>query len=189
MIEKPFDPNAPVEPAKAKAPETPTTRVEQQRKKKQTVVTEFKKDVKFLWLYASVFCLVVLALIGGSYVVQQRIHAEVNEYRGQAETAEQSESQAQSRLSNIQEENKSLKSQLESAKTENETLKAGAKADEALIESGEKIILELQKLLKIDRLLQEGNRAEALEIFESIDSSILPEDSMESYTYYEERLN
>ena len=185
----PIDPNAPIEPAEAKVPETPTTRVEEQLRSKEEKVIEFKKDVKFLWLYASVFCLVLLALIGGSYIIQQKINAEVEGYKGQAATAEQSESQAQSRLSNIQEENKQLKSRLEAAQRENETLKAGAEADEALIEASESIILEMQKLLKVSRLCQEGNWQGAREIFDTIDSSKLPEDSQESYTYYEERLN
>ena len=185
----PQDPNAPAIPAEAKQPETPQTRVKQMLEKQESKIIEFKKDVKFLWLYASVFCLVLLALIGGSYLIQQKINREVDEYKGQAQSAEQSESQAQSRLSNIQEDNKQLKNQLEKLRSENETLSAGADADEQLIESGEKIILELQKLLKVSRLYQNGKWQEAKTVFDSIDETVLPQDSLESYTYYEERLN
>lgn len=181
----PVDPNAPEIPEQVKVPETPETRVQKQRQDSLEKITEFKKDVKFLWLYGSIFCLVLLALIGGSYIIQQKLHAEVDEITSQAAADKE---QSKSRLSAIQEENANYKARNEALEKEVEALEAAAKADEALINSGEQIILELQKLLKVDRLYQDGAKGEARELFESIDKTLLPEDSMESYTYYEERL-
>ena len=177
--------NEPETPAQTKVPETPETRVQKQRQDSLDKITEFKKDVKFLWLYGTIFCLVLLALIGGSYVIQQKLHADMDEITSQAQADKE---QSKSRLSAIQEENNALKSRVETLEKANEALEAAANADEALINSAEQIILEQQKLLKVARLYQEGERTQAAELFESIDKTLLPQDSMESYTHYEERL-
>lgn len=189
MTDKNIPNNEPLEPQQVKAPETPETRLQQKMQDDLEKVTEFKKDVKFLWIYASIFCLVLLALIGGSYLIQEKIDAEVDEYKTQASDAQASDEKNKTRLSAIQEQNEDLKNQLEAAQNENEALKAAAKSDEELINSGEQIILEMQKLLKVSRLYQAGQRTAAKELFESIDKTFLPKDSLESYTYYEERLN
>ena len=180
--------NEPLVPEQVKVPETPETRIRQKMQDNLDKVTEFKKDVKFLWIYGSIFCLVLLALIGGSYLIQQKINAEVDEYKTQASQAQVSDEKNKSRLSAIQEQNENLKNKLEAVENENTALKAAAQSDEELINSGEQIILELQKLLKVTRLYQAGQRTEAQELFESIDQTLLPNDCLESYTYYEERL-
>ncbi len=180
--------NTPEIPAEVKVPETPETRVQKQKQDSLDKITEFKKDVKFLWLYATIFCLVLLALIGGSYLIQQKLHAEADEYKSQAADAQASNEQNKSRLSAIQEENANLKARNETLEKENDALLAAADADEALINSAEQIILEQQKLLKVGRLYQDGQTEEAEALFDSIDKTLLPQDSIESYTYYEERL-
>ena len=180
--------NQPEIPEQIKVPETPETRVRQKMQDNLEKVTEFKKDVKFLWIYGSIFCLVLLALIGGSYMIQEKINAEVDEYKNQASDAQASDEKSKSRLSAIQEQNNQLKNKLSAVETENAALKAAAASDEALINSGEQIILEMQKLLKVTRLYQTGKRTEARELFESINKEILPKDCLESYAYYEERL-
>ena len=184
----PIEQDTPETPAQTKVPETPETRVQKQRQDSLEKISEFKKDVKFLWIYGTIFCLVLLALIGASYLIQQKLHAEMDEYKNQNAEAQVTIEQNKSRLSAIQEENANLKSKAESLQQENESLKAAAEADEALINSAEQIILEQQKLLKVARLYQEGKKREASELFESIDKTLLPQDSMESYTHYEERL-
>ncbi len=178
----------PVVPAETKQPETPETRVKEKLQKEAERVTEYKKDIKFLWLYGSVFCLVVLILIGASYLIQRKINAEVDGYKLSAETAELSNSQNQSRLSNISDENKHLKEQNEILKSEKKTLEAIIATDDDLITAGEQIVLELQKMLEVGRLVRANQLAKAKEIFDTIDRSMLPESTIESYTYYEERL-
>lgn len=184
----PVDPVTPEVPIEVKVPETPETRVQKQREVTLEKIAEFQKDVKFLWIYATIFCLVLLALIGGSYLIQQKLNAEVDAYKTQASDAQASNEQNKSRLSAIQEENNTLKAQKKAAEKEMESLRAAVEADEALINSAEQSILELQKLLKVSRLCQEGQIKEARVLFESIDQKLLPQDSIESYTYYEERL-
>ena len=175
-------------PEQRKVPETPETRIRQKMQDNLDKVTEFKKDVKFLWIYGSIFCLVLLALIGGSYLIQGKIDAEVDEYKNQVSDAQASDEKSKTRLSAIQEQNTQLKNKLQSIENENAALKAAAASDEALINSGEQIILEMQKLLKVTRLYQSGKMPQAKELFESIDKALLPKDCHESYTYYEERL-
>ncbi len=184
----PVDPLAPEIPEKAKVPETPSTRVEQQLKKAKKKVVEFQKDVKFLWIYSTVFCLAMLSLIGASYIIQQKIHSEVDTYKSQAESAELSNEENQSRLSGIQEENKRLKGQVENLTAQNENLKAGAEKDEALIGLGEEMLTQQNQLLRAVHLYEQGEEELAKEAFAQVNKSKLPADSVEIYTYYEERL-
>lgn len=189
MKNTPIDPLAPEIPEKAKIPETPTTRVEQQLKKAKKKAIEYKKDIKFLWIYSSVFCLVALALIGGGYVIQEKIHAQVDDYKTQAESATQSDAQNKSLLSNIQEKNKQLQNRVAALETENETLKVGAANDEVIINKGEEIILQQNLLMRAILLYEQNNKTEAKEVFSAINKDVLPADSAETYAYYEERLN
>lgn len=184
----PTDPLAPEVPEQAKAPETPTTRVEQQLEKKAKKVVEYKKDIKFLWIYSTVFCLVALALIGGSYIIQNKIHAEMDDYKSQAESATQSDAQNKSRLSTITEKNQQLTKQVETLTKENATLRAGAELDEALITKGEEIIHQQQLLLQAIDLYGQNKITEAKEAFALIKAENLPEESKAIYTYYEERM-
>ena len=181
----PIDPLAPESPEQAKVPETPVTRVEQQLKKAAKKVTDYKKDIKFLWIYSSVFCVVILALIGGSYVIQQKIHAEVDDYKTQAQNATESDEQSKSRLSNIQEQNKQLEKEVATLENENETLKAGAANDEVLINKGEEIILQQSLLIQAAALYEQEDIDGAKEVFARINKDVLPTDSAEIYTYYE----
>ncbi len=185
----PLDPLAPEVPAQAKKPETPTTRVEQKMAQAVNEITEFKKDVKFLWIYASVFCLVLLALIGGSYVIQEKIHQQVDDYKTQAQDAAQSDAENKSRLSNIQEQNKALKAQVQSLTDENNTLKAGAANDEALITKREQMLQQQERLIEAISLYEQNKWSKAREALKSIDPQYLSAESAEIYTYYEERLN
>ena len=177
MRNSPTDPLAPEIPETAKTPATPTTRVAQQLKKAKKKAIEYKKDIKFLWIYSSVFCLVALALIGGGYVIQEKIHAQVDDYKTQAESATQSDAQNKSLLSNIQEKNKQLQNRVAALETENETLKVGAANDEVIINKSRFIGYAAPV------------KTEAKEVFSAINKDVLPADSAETYAYYEERLN
>lgn len=177
----------PPAPQQAKKPETPETRVEQELKKEKTKLVEFKKDVRFLWIYASIFCVVLLALVGGSAVIQRKIHRQVEGYREQTAAAQDATTSAKSRLNNIQDENTQLKNSNEALSFENETLKDAAKIDGRLIKSAKDTITELEKLSRVGRLYL-TKKAEASSLFETIDPDLLPENAKETYQYYEEKL-
>lgn len=138
----------PEEPLEAKTPETPQTRVQQELDKKKTEVREFKKDIRFLWIYATVFCVVLLAMIGGSAVIQRKMNQRVENYRTEAATATATTESTKSRLSNIQDENKALKKSNESLTRRNETLTVQAETDAVLIAAAEETITELDKLVR-----------------------------------------
>lgn len=184
----PVDPLAPEIPEQAKVPETPTTRVEQQLKKEAKKITEFKKDIKFLWIYSTVFCLVLLAVIAGSYIIQQKIHTEMDDYKEQAESATQSDKQNKSLLSNIQDKYEQAQKENKRLENENATLKAGAATDEVLINKGEAIIHQQNLLLQAISLYEQNKTGEAKELFGQIDAEQLPEDAAQIYAHYEERL-
>ncbi len=184
----PVDPLAPEIPEQAKVPETPTTRVEQQLKKEAKKITEFKKDIKFLWIYSTVFCLVLLAVIAGSYIIQEKIHNEMDDYKEQAESATQSDKQNKSLLSNIQDKYEQAQKENKRLENENATLKAGAATDEALINKGEAIIHQQNLLLQAISLYEQNKTGEARELFGRIDAEQLPEDAAQIYAHYEERL-
>ncbi len=171
-------------PEQRKVPETPESRARQKMQDNLDKVSEFKKDVKFLWIYGSIFCLLMLAALAGSYV----IHEKRVELETQVSDAQASEEKSKSHLSAIREENNKLKNENKSLKSENETLKAAAASDEEIINSAEQIILEQSKLIKVGRLYQKGSRAEAKELFESIHKDLLSKECLEDYSYYEERL-
>ncbi|MBQ6946943.1 MAG: hypothetical protein IJN42_02760 [Clostridia bacterium] len=184
----PVDPLAPEIPEQAKVPETPTTRVEQKLKKEAKKIREFKKDIKFLWIYCTVFCIALVAIVGASYFIQEKIHDDMDDYKEQAQTATESDKQNKSLLSNIQEKYAQAQKENEYLKNENATLKAGAENDEALINKGEAIIQQQGLLLKVGKLCDENKLSEAREVFKTIDASQLPQSEKETYTYYEERL-
>ena len=156
-------------------------------KKEKNKVIEFKKDIRFLWFYTSVFCIVLLALIGGSAVIQRKMHRQVEDYKNQAASAEESTKSTKSRLSNIQDENEQLKASNEALTFENNTLKAAAQTDSSLLEAAEASMTELEKLAQVGKLYVSGS-GDAAALFNSIDQEKLPESAKETYEYYKERL-
>lgn len=182
------DPNAPIVPEEVKPPETPKSRAEHKLKKEEKKVRQFKKDVKFLWIYSTIFCLVLFAMIGGSAVIQRKLHRETNELKNQVESAENTNAKNQSRLSNIQEENKQLKSRNELLEQKNKEMEEQAKLDGELIVATDKVLSELQKLSQVQLLYAEGKFDAARELIETLDADSLPEDAENTYKYYKEKL-
>lgn len=156
----------------------------------QTPVTQYKKDVKFLWIYASIFCLVVVVLIAGSAVIQKKIHREVEGYQNQAQTAQKDTAQSQSRLKNVQEENKALKQENKTLKNRNEELEAQSDAQDEMLLWAQKAAENTAQLSKVQYLLSRGRtsykdlRAE----FEKIDEQYLDEQGKKTYAYIKERI-
>lgn len=190
MSKQKRDPQISDMPEQAKVPETPETRVAQELQKETDKVETFKKDVKFLWIYASVFCAVLLLLIGASYIIQGKIHAEVDSYKNQAESANQNTTQTQSRLRGIQEENEKLKKNVSELQSKNNLLEAESSVSSELIEKAEQALLEQQKLTRVLSLLLQGKITAAKEAFASVNETALPSDTetAEIYTYCKERL-
>lgn len=182
------DPNAPIVPEEVKPPETPKSRAEHKLKKEEKKVRQFKKDVKFLWIYSTIFCLVLFATIGGSAVIQRKLHRETDELKNQVESAESANAKNQSRLSNIQEENKQLKSRNELLEQKNKEMEEQAKLDGELIVATDKVLSELQKLSQVQLLYAEGKLDSARKLLETLDADSLPEDAKNTYKYYKEKL-
>lgn len=189
MSEEKRDPLAPEVPEQVKVPETPETRVEQELEKEAAKVVEFKKDVKFLWIYASVFCIVLVLLIEASSIIQKKRHTEVENLQNQAATAEQSDKQTKSLLKNIQEENERLKSETATLQSENEVLQAESKTSSELIAAAEATLSEVQKLSRVQLLCQQNKNDEARTLLATVAQDKLPESDREVYAYYQERLN
>lgn len=188
MSEEKRDPLAPEIPEQVKIPETPETRVEEKLEKEAAKVVEFKKDVKFLWIYASVFCIVLVLLIEASSIIQKKRHIEVENLQNQAATAEQSDKQTKSLLKNIQEENERLKSENQTLKSEKEVLEAESETSSKLIASAEATLSEIQKLSSVQLLFEQNKFDEARQVFATVIEDKLPQTDKETYAYYQERL-
>jgi len=174
-------------PAEAKTPETPETRVKQELDKKKTQVKEFKKDIRFLWIYATVFCVVLIALIGASAVIQRKMNQKVEGYRTEAATATATTESTKSKLGNIQDENKALKKSNEALTRRNETLSVQAETDAALLTAAEQTLTELDKLSRalyayIDR------KEDAAALLATIERDKLPENARTIYDDLEEKV-
>ena len=151
---------------------------------------QFKKDIKFLWIYATVFCLVVVILIAGSAVIQRKIHHEVEGYQSQAESAEQSNQQNQSRLKNVQEENKALKEKNKTLTEKCQNLENEAAVNDGLLLSSQEMAEHTAQLSYVQYLYttKKENRGVMRDEFAKIDREKLAEKNKEVYDYLAERL-
>ncbi len=156
----------------------------------ETPAVQFKKDIKFLWIYATVFCLVVVILIAGSAVIQRKIHRQVEGYQSQAESAEQSNQQNQSRLKNVQDENKALKEKNEQLSEKCQNLENEAMVNDALLLAAQQTAEHTAQLSRVQYLYstKTESRATMREEFEKIDPTKLTEENKEIYEYLAERL-
>ena len=107
--------------------------------------TEFKKNIKTLWVYTSLFCTFALVLILVSSLIQSKVDSRAENLQDQIESERTT---SQSTIQNIQTKNDDLVKKNEKLKQENEFLKSQAETEKQLLESANEIIVNAEYLTK-----------------------------------------
>ena len=85
--------------------------------------TEFKKNIKTLWIYTSLFCTFALVLILVSSLIQGKVDSRAENLQDQIESERTT---SQSTIQNIQTKNDALVKENEELKSQNDFLKTVA---------------------------------------------------------------
>ena len=140
---------------------------------------KFRKDIKILWIYTTLFCLFALVLIIVSSAIQGKINSTADYYQ---DLYEGEKTSSQSTIKNIQTENASLKQANENYKAENERLTAEIEQSTQTINDGAALTENAEYLLLAQQELYSGSRNKAKELVKLVDKSILTKDMLEIYT-------
>ncbi len=149
---------------------------------------QYKKDIKFLWIYSAAFCVVVLALIGISAVLQVKMRARLEYYQSQAENANINNTNSQSILKNIQDENAELRQQVTALNESLETLKQGSETDLELLQRSEQMLEQAEYLVAAQTHYIAGRRQSARTEFRKIEPELLDIEMKEQYESLKDRL-
>ena len=107
--------------------------------------TEFKKNIKTLWVYTSLFCTFALVLILVSSLIQGKVDGRAEDLQDQIESERTS---SQSTIQNIQTKNDTLTKENEKLKKENEFLKGQSETEKQLLDTANEIIANAEYLTK-----------------------------------------
>lgn len=149
---------------------------------------QYKKDIKFLWIYSAVFCIVVLALIGISAVIQVKMRARLEYYQSQAENANIDSTNSQSILKNIQDENAELKQQVTALTEQRDRLKEVEQTDLELLGRCEQMLQQAEYLINAQAQYISGRRQSARAELAKIEPELLDADMKEQYESLKNRL-
>ena len=147
---------------------------------------QFEKNIKTLWIYTTLFCIFVLALIVVSSIIQSKINSKAEYYQDQYESAQTS---SQSTIKNIQDENAALKKDLETYKAMAEQLEIRSETDAELINDAAELIENAEYLLSAQQYLTNGNREAAREQFIKVNSDKLTGAMLDVYETLQKRLD
>ena len=107
--------------------------------------TEFKKNIKTLWVYTSLFCTFALVLILVSSIIQGKVDDRAEDLQDQIESERTT---SQSTIQNIQTKNDALTKENEKLKEQNEFLKSQAETEKTLLDTANEIITNAEYLAK-----------------------------------------
>lgn len=107
--------------------------------------TEFKKNIKTLWIYTSLFCTFALVLILVSSLIQGKVDSRAENLQDQIESERTT---SQSTIQNIQTKNDALVKENEELKSQNDFLKSQADTEKQLLDSANEIIVNAEYLTK-----------------------------------------
>ncbi len=107
--------------------------------------TEFKKNIKTLWIYTSLFCTFALVLILVSSLIQGKVDSRAENLQDQIESERTT---SQSTIQNIQTKNDALVKENESLKAQNEFLKSQAETEKQLLDNANEVIANAEYLTK-----------------------------------------
>jgi len=129
-----------------------------------------KNRSKFFWIYSIALFSVAFILIGFSAFTGVRYQEEKTEARKIYQGAQSSVLELQERMEELEKENSELKEQISKLKSEAEVLKITAQKADAM-----------EKLSKVQNLINSKNKTEAKEIFETIDGTLLSDEALTLY--------
>lgn len=107
--------------------------------------TEFKKNIKTLWIYTSLFCTFALVLILVSSLIQGKVDSRAENLQDQIESERTT---SQSTIQNIQTKNDALVKENESLKAQNEFLESQAETEKQLLDNANEVIANAEYLTK-----------------------------------------
>lgn len=137
---------------------------------------EFKKNIKTLWIYTSLFCAFALILILISSVIQGKVDNRAENLQDQIESERTA---SQSTIQNIQTKNNDLVKQNEKLTKENEFWKEQAETEKQLLQTANEIIINAEYLTKA---LSATSSDVARSYIEKINPEYLSGDLLAEYT-------
>lgn len=151
----------------------------------QTVeqTAEFKKNIKTLWIYTSLFCTFALVLILVSSIIQGKVDDRAENLQDQIESERTT---SQSTIQNIQTKNDTLTKENEKLTEQNEFLKSQAETEKQLLDTANEIIINAEYLAKA---LSAKDKDVARDYLSKIDPSRLSTDLYAEYSRLITELN
>lgn len=137
-----------------------------------------KKKSKFIWVYSIVLFSVAFVLILFSSFTGIRYKNEHTETKALYQGAQNSVLQLTDENERLQKENNEKQSTIDKLTAENNELRS---IGEKSASEKQKYVDAAENLLKAQDLLNAGNKTAAKEVFDSIDSSILGENTLKLY--------